>query len=337
MSLNRKDCLSFEPLATTLRDRLEALCEDEGASASSLCDAIFRIGPKHKVFRVVSALFAIQSTPLCELLTDGDERDVSISDVTPDCFCFLRRYFYSLDPALSVENVSDILYAANKLQIEALQIAAKRFISEITGIDDIVLILANLHRLGLHEQCDHTISEKKVFYDAAKAFESENFNLLPTELMIRLLKWATFGRTERLTEEVVFQKCVLWAKYKAQINRINQGKGPSSSSDDDDGDASGEEFKAQGGDGDEAAVGLGAEHFYRARSRNNGRPSTNWKDLIQPLLPEIRFPIMEGPYFADKVVNLGLLTAVHCTEIMQSYFIELPSNRKPTYSSKRRY
>jgi len=322
MSLNRKDCLSFEPLATTLRDRLEALCEDEGASASSLCDAIFRIGPKHKVFRVVSALFAIQSTPLCELLSDGDERDVSISDVTPDCFTFLRRYFYSLDPALSVENVSDILYAANKLQIEALQIAAKRFISEITGIDDIVLILANLHRLGLHEQCDHTISEKKVFYDAAKAFESENFNLLPTELMIRLLKWATFGRTERLTEEVVFQKCVLWAKYKAQINRINQGQAPS-----DDDDGSGEELK----DGAEA------EHFYRARSKNNGRPSTNWKDLIQPLLPEIRFPIMEGPYFADKVVNLGLLTAVHCTEIMQSYFIETPSNRKPTYSSKRRY
>jgi len=324
---NRKDCLSFEPLATTLRDRLEALCEDEGASASALCDAIFRIGTKHKVFRVVSALFAIQSAPLCELLSDGDDRDVTISDVTSDCFCFLRRYFYSLDPALSVENVSDILYAANKLQIEALQIAAKRFISEITGIDDIVLILANLHRLGLHEQCDHTISEKKVFYDAAKAFESENFNLLPTELMIRLLKWATFGRTERLTEEVVFQKCVLWAKYKAQINRINEGQsaqGPPES--DEDSDGSGEESKEQ----------EQTEHFYRAR-KSNGRASTNWKDLIQPLLPEIRFPIMAGPYFADKVVNLALLTADDCTEIMQSYFIEMPSNRKPSYSSKRRY
>jgi len=329
MSLNRKECLSFKPLATALRDRLEALCIDDGASASSLCDAIFRIGTKHKVFRVISALFAIQSTPLCELLSDADDRDVSISDVTSDCFCFLRRYFYSLDPALSVENVSDILYASNKLQIEALQIAAKRFISEITGIDDIVLILANLHRLGLREQCDHTISEKKVFYDAAKAFESENFNLLPTELMIRLLKWATFGRTERLTEEVVFQKCVLWAKYKAQINRINQGQGPPENDIDEDSDASGEEAKQLEQEQ--------TEHFYQTNTRNKGRASTNWKDLIQPLLPEVRFPIMAGPYFADKVVNLALLTADDCTEIMQSYFIEMPTTKKPTYSNKRRY
>merc|ERR1712013_598953 len=62
---------------------------------------------------------------------------------------------------------------------------------------------------------------------------------------------------------------------------------------------------------------------------------TDWKELIQPLLLFVRFPIMAGEYFAAQVVELQLISADDCTFIMQ-YLLTSKESKALKYSTKRR-
>merc|ERR1712048_1546547 len=69
----------------------------------------------------------------------------------------------------------------------------------------------------------------------------------------------------------------------------------------------------------------------------------NWKSVIQPLLPHVRFPNMQGNYFAANVVELKLLSADDCTYIMQCLLTGkeskslIYSTKKRTHAAKRQY
>merc|ERR1712176_709192 len=61
----------------------------------------------------------------------------------------------------------------------------------------------------------------------------------------------------------------------------------------------------------------------------------DWKSIIQPLLPHVRFPNMKGQYFAANVVELKLLSAADCTYIMQCLLTGKES-KALKYSTKKR-
>lgn len=277
-------CYSYSSLKNDIKMKMQSLCSD--STNSSLCDATFSIGPKQQKFHVVTALFAIQSTELNRLLQQHRGRTIKIEDMTAECFAFLRRYFYGLNPIISVQNVSDILYAANKLKVNPLIGAVKQFLASIVRVNDLLSVLADLHGLRFYDICDQMISSRRLFQadHARDVFHSEKLNGLPTALMIRLLKTATFQSDLRMTEEQIFEKCTNWAKYQAEMRHI-------------------EERKAS-----QIGNGTGSK-----RGSRESTPSTHtvgddmkmqdpeeWKRIIQPLLPSIRFPTMKGefsPYF----------------------------------------
>lgn len=124
------------------------------------------------------------------MLQENEDQVIVIDDVTADCFEFLRQYFYCLNPVITVENVSYILYAAKKLKISSLIEATQEFILAVKpvgqGVDDLLLILSILHALTLRDMCNQVILANKLNEDAAKVFHSRNLNMLPTELMIRV-------------------------------------------------------------------------------------------------------------------------------------------------------
>merc|ERR1712217_630233 len=191
------------------------------------------------------------------------------------------------------------------------------------------LILSLLHALTLRDMCNEVIMANKLNEDAAKVFHSRNLNLLPTELMIRLLQQATF-QTVKLTEEAVFEKCVIWAKYHA-----GKHAGDNVSED--------EVISPIINDDEEEEVGAEDSDHDDEKEIVVERDPKNWKSVIQPLLPHVRFPNMQGNYFAANVVELKLLSADDCTYIMQCLLTGKESKslkystKKRTHAAKRQY
>ena len=63
---------------------------------------------------------------------------------------------------------------------------------------------------------------------------------------------------------------------------------------------------------------------------------TEWQQIIQPLLPHIRFPIIKGEYFTAHVVDMKILSTDDCTLIMQYLFTQ-KENEDLKYSTKKRF
>jgi len=306
-SYDNKKAYHYKALEKDVTDRMRSLCDDSSEQAQALCDATFQIGENKQVFHVVAALFATHSEELNAMLRDNKGEVIAIEDITSVCFQFLRQYFYSLNPVICLSNISDILYAADKLGTNALLETGKRFISEVSGINDLLLIISELHARGLYAEVDRQISNRKLFEDATTVFGCENYKTLPTELMIRLLK----HDSKYLLEERVFEKCKAWAEYHDdnfdELYNDCKYRYLLSPSRHDDSKLEGDE-----------------------RLENEG-----WKQIIQPLLPFIRFPTMDGPWFAANVVDLQIMSAEDTTLIMQWYFHPVEKSEL-RYSTKRR-
>jgi len=299
---DNKACHSYPSLLADVTKKYMSLCND--SSNKSLCDASFQIGAKEQVFFVVAALFAIHSVTLNEMLAahkgqgQGHGKLIVIEDITADCFVFLRQYFYSLNPLMSLDNISDVLYAATKLKVTSLIETAKQFITEVTGVNDLLLILAQLHQRRLFEEVDRQISDRRLFEDAATVFECENYKALPTELMIRLLQ----HDQNYLAEERVFEKVVIWAKFHHQHFREQYISSM---------------YKCSLDPRRSHKVSEETTQEELAQMERGG-----WQLLIQPLLPFVRFPVMDGGYFAENIVDLKILSSDDTTLIMQWFFCQ---------------
>ena len=180
-----KKCMAYKSLETDIQHKMQTLCND--STNQSLCDSTWEIGKKKVQFHVVSALFAIHSTDLDDILKEHKSKTIVFEDVTPECFRFLRQYFYSLNPVISLQNIADIFYAAEKLKVSHLIVAAKQFIDECAGINDLVLVLSQLHARKLYQECDRIIATRRLFegQQAIKVLQCENLKTMPTQLMIR--------------------------------------------------------------------------------------------------------------------------------------------------------
>lgn len=262
MGPKQEECYFYPSLESDIKFKMQSLCND--STNKSLCDATIEIGKNRQIFHIVSALFAVHSTELDDLLKSNRNKLISFEDLTPDCFQFLRLYFYGLNPVIPLQLVSDILYAANKLKINPLADAVVQYIKSLTDIDDLVLVLSLLHQHSFHELINTLISMNNLFEDSGRVFYSDNLNLLSPALMIRFLESAQFQTGCILSEEEIFEKCVCWAKYNAKIYEINRMNGTSMED-------------------------LGKiPHAHQL--------STEWKRIIKPLLPYIRFPNMKGEF-----------------------------------------
>lgn len=177
--------MAYKSLETDIEHKMRTLCND--STNQSLCDSTWEIGKKKVQFHVVSALFAIHSTDLDDILKEHKSKTIVYEDITPDCFRFMREYFYSLNPVISLQNIAHIFYVAEKFKISHLIVAAKQFIDGCAGINDLVLVLSQLHARKLYQECNRIISTRKLFegQQSIKVLQCENLKTLPCALMIR--------------------------------------------------------------------------------------------------------------------------------------------------------
>merc|ERR1712126_527737 len=164
---------------------------------------------------------------------------------------------------------------------------------------------------------------------ARDVFHSEKLHGLPKELMIRLLKTATFQSDLRMTEEQIFEKCTSWAKYQAEMKHIEESRAESESRSGNNsrrGSRSSTPSRDIGG----GIGGVGGGDDVKMQDPDE------WKRIIQPLLPSIRFPTMKGEYFASKVVNTRILSSDDCSLIMQYIFTQKPHSELK-YGTQQRY
>merc|ERR1712062_287376 len=98
--------------------------------------------------------------------------------------------------------------------------------------------------------------------------------------------------------------CVCWAKDNAKIKEIN---------------------KDLGNNNEEDSGKIPQAH----------QLSVEWKRIIRPLLPHIRFPTMKGEYFASQVVDTNILSHDDCALIMQYMFTQR-KNAELKYGTKGR-
>jgi len=302
-----KQCMSYDSLAVDISNKMKALCND--SSNASLSDVSFAIGRRRQEFHCVAALFAIHSPVLAAQIRESKRTGqvITFVDVTPACFGFVREYFYSLNPVLSLRNIADVLYIADKLQVAHLEAAARQFLDEIAGVNDLVLVLSQLFARKLLTECDRVISSRKLFEDASaiEVLRSENLKTLPCELMMRLLRYDHI----RMSEEGIFERTVTWAKWHEKVNVSKQSE-----------------------NGDISMVTT--EEVEMAGWQEVEQ--TEWQQIIQPLLPYIRFPIMKGEYFTAHVVDMKILSTDDCTLIMQYLFTQ-KENEDLKYSTKKRF
>jgi len=297
-------CMAYKSLERDIVHKMRTLCND--STNHSLCDCTWSIGKRKVVFHAVAALFAIHSPDLDRILKEHKAEPIVFEDITPDVFRFVRQYFYSLNPVISLENIADIFYAAQKWNISHLIAAAKQFVDEISEINDLVLVLSQLHARKLSDECDRIIASRHLLEERAaiKVLQCENLKTLPTELMIRLLRHDGI----KMAEETIFERCATWAQWKEKVAVANKSGQESISL------VTTEEAAIEGWDEEE---------------------ETDWKQIIQPLLPHIRFPVMNGEYFTSHVVDMKILSTDDCTLIMQFLFTQ-KENDNLKYSTKKR-
>jgi len=322
-------------LERDIRIKLLSLCND--TMNASLCDATFQVGEDRQIFHVISALFAIHSPELNRLLTTHHHHHskhemIPLLDITADSFAFLRRYVYGLNSVVSLrKDISEILYASSKLKMKSLTDAIIAFIVSMESVQDLVMILCTLHQRGLHDIVSRVIEQNPIWKDtdqyALDLFQSkEQFCVLPQELMMRVISKDPMHSDIPLSEDVIFTKCILWAKYQAKCALRGDSNG----------DHQNHQIPRSLRDGPRASGGPGSPHspLSPGSPRSPGSDGTagdyssrplsrrmcrnpDWKSMIQPLIPYIRFPTMDRSFFAAHVIPSGLLPAEDCKSILQ--------------------
>ncbi len=216
---------------------------------NSITDTVFRVGNEGNTqdIHAVAALFAIRSPyfkrllfgrmseaqPSMDMDVDNSQsmsstenfvprpkRVVRIEDLSPAAFKFLKSLFYGTKPTLNKGIAANVTYAAKKYLLTILHNSSMDFISRLlpSDISGFLKVLNDLHIHGLKDECKDLLERNKKLWSSF--ITSPNFKLLPYVLIEAILR----SNELCLTEEVLWDSCVLWAKY--QFEKANSVSNP---------------------------------------------------------------------------------------------------------------
>ncbi len=211
---------------------------------NSVADTVFRVGNEGntKDFHVVGALFAIrspyfkgllfgrlreaqpsmdievdnaQSTLSTENLVSHPKKFVRLPDISPGAFKFLKSLFYSTQPSLNKSIVSSVTYASKKYLLARLHKSCLQFIACLLPNDSpgFIEILVELRNYGLKDESQALLEGSEKYWSLL--ITSRQFRLLPFIMVKAILR----NNKLTLTEEIIWDNCLKWAKY--QFERDN--------------------------------------------------------------------------------------------------------------------
>ncbi len=229
--------MAWEPLKKA-HEEIESQFNDL-ENDKSVADTVFRVGNEGNTqdFHIVAALFSVRSPYFKRLLfgrlseaqpsmdIDIDDSQsmsstenfvsypkkfVRMDDLSPSSFQFLKSLFYGTKPSLNKSIAANVTYAAKKFLLTILHKSSMDFISHLlpSDISGFLQVLSDLHTHGLKDEIQALLESNKQLWSSF--ITSHNFKLLPFVLIEPILRCDKLT----LTEEVIWDASVLWAKYQ---------------------------------------------------------------------------------------------------------------------------
>eukprot|EP01084_Bolivina_argentea_P190138 326837_1 len=275
---------------TSIASALVSNCR-QFCSSSELSDVTFVVGKgKNKAeFPAIRLWFAMHSRYFKKLFTDSEPVDrIEETDVTALAFEYIYKYFYLQQPSLTADNVVDVLYAANKYELETVVAECDAFIDGTVKENNIVNILLFESRaiaLGLSIEHSVRVRFKKwlTVETSLQIIETKAYLNTSQELLVYLIKHDSFS----VQEKDVWIACEAWCNHQIQL--ISQKMGVCTCIDDCD--------------------------YKEGCIISETTVTTTLKQWMSPFIPHIRFTLMENSFFVQNVYKSKILEMEHAMNI----------------------
>ena len=222
-------------------------------------------------------------------------------DVTEAAFNVIIEYCLRLHDKpheqLKLDTIFQVLYASQKYMIGPLKNECATCLIKNANSSNIVLFLSEAVKLRWSEMVEKLLAKLSKLIqknNAETCFEliqSKCFMQLPHDMISRqFIKNDLFN----VKEEILFEKCVEYCQLRCYNGNTQERKIEDEKQDVADLEAT----------GDSESI----------NSTNKDKP--NWKSMMRSLfLFDIRFPLMDGKYFSEKVNDFKLLTKDEIIEV----------------------
>ncbi|XP_031633815.1 BTB/POZ domain-containing protein 3-like [Contarinia nasturtii] len=144
-----------------------------------------------------------------------EQGEVEIVDSSPDAFKEFLQYFYCGRVTFTMDNISEIMYLANKYMIADCMDACTKYLTDNLTLKDIwwAYFLCILHdRQQLKQFC-----EEQITWNADTLLKSDEFLACSQKSLHEILKMDLHCR-----ESIVFGRCLAWAKNACQQNGLDE-------------------------------------------------------------------------------------------------------------------
>ncbi|VDO06381.1 unnamed protein product [Rodentolepis nana] len=304
--------LLSSPLTTSLSSSSEHMHIDSSKNLNSL----------EKETRRQPLVF----NPSSSQINPNNPIEVHVDDVSPVAFINMLRFIYTDEIQIDASNVFQTLYVSKKYAINGMENACFEFLSQSISVENAFLVLSHANFFNeqqLAQKCLEVIDK-----NTARVFDTEDFLTADKDLLLNILERDTLC----IRESRLFTSILKWAKaeYLRIIGTESEISSPSST------------------EAPQPTTSSIQSPSSNSLSRSNitasqatelpnlsNVPQDSLRQILQPLLPHIRFPQMSIEEFANLVVPSGVLCNDMVVKIFQ-YFIaaknikpELPFVKRP--------
>lgn len=288
----------------------------------ALCDVTFLIGPDETRFRAnkifLASVSAVFKAMLYGSMSEGRRNStVSIPDIDVIGFKGVLDFAYCKNPRITIDNVVSISNVAQKYQIFTLsRVCAKYFRTYINQQSFCALLndAANLHLTALIGSCRAAIKESLGYY-AKEIVDSKSFLKMELPAMKVFLQMDDL----HIEEEELWDVVLKWVKHqqgdKSEIEAFTEAFT-------DDSEPSTKRQKLN--DGTPKNTKCKSENIQNIQN----------SEILKVLSPFMRFGLMDGEYFVQKVQPTKCLSQKEMLEI--SNYIICKDVKCGSFSVKKR-
>lgn len=175
--------------------------------------------PAHKI--ILSSKCAVFEAMFYGELKEAD--DVIIVDVSIDAFKSFLRFFYCNEVMVSIANIGELMYLADKYLIEECMDTCKFFLERLLPREHICLGLELSMKFSAVQSQE--ILEQQIAEEPYLVFESSSFIQCPRNVLKRILELDDL----KCYPVVVFEACIAWAEnaaahYESDASKMENNK-----------------------------------------------------------------------------------------------------------------
>eukprot|EP01083_Nonionella_stella_P073192 197713_1 len=291
-------------LSQAFQDAQKQWMEDMASNTNKLCDTTFILGPQKTKMYGLRALLA-NISPVFRAQLYGNFMESSLDEmieyptILPSVFKCILRVSFGLDPLITEHVAVPLIEAAHMLQIEPLQRECQYYLSHCINEQNVLFLLNSAYCLSsldssLYSKCRSMILQSNAY----SILLNEGFNALHPDLMIDIISCDDF----KAKEEDIWNACFKWAqnvidkslKFERKSKNILQRLHSETRN-------TNHDIKDCDNDNDDDTSGtldLSENDYYDLNSYDGEQ---QMQHVLQPIVPYIRYPLMEKAFFIENV------------------------------------